>query len=295
MQDRDFQQRFLFDQFPIRGELVHLNQSWQEIISRHSYPEPVQNLLGEMAAAAVLLSATLKFNGSLHLQVRGNGPLSLAVMESTSERTVRGLAHWNDKVENKNFDELVGNATLVVTLENRAGERYQGIVDLNAGSLASALEDYMRRSQQIDTRLWLSAGNSQVSGMILQKMPEFNEVNSDVDYADSWPRITQLADTMQVNELSNLEFSNLLHRLFYEEDVRVFEKLPISFRCHCNSERVRSMLKMLGHAEVMDILKSEESVKVSCEFCNQKYIFDSVDAEELFASEVPAKGNKTRH
>jgi len=295
MQDRDFQQRFLFDHFPIRGELVHLNQSWLEIIKRHSYPESIQNLLGEMAAAAVLLSATLKFNGSLHLQIRGNGPLSLAVMESTSERTVRGLAHWNGDVENCDFDQLVGDATLVVTLESGAGERYQGIVDLSAGSLALALENYMLRSQQIDTRLWLSTGNSQVSGMILQKMPDFNEMIHDEDYADAWPRITQLADTVRRNELSNLDFSNLLHRLFHEEDVRVFEKLPVSFRCHCSRERVRGMLKMLGYAEVSDILQNENKVKVNCEFCNQRYVFDSVDVEELFASDVPAEASTTRH
>lgn len=295
MQDRDFQQRFLFDHFPIRGELVHLNQSWLEIIKRHSYPESIQNLLGEMAAAAVLLSATLKFNGSLHLQIRGNGPLSLAVMESTSERTVRGLAHWNGDVENCDFDQLVGDATLVVTLESGAGERYQGIVDLSAGSLALALENYMLRSQQIDTRLWLSTGNSQVSGMILQKMPDFNEMSHDEDYADAWPRITQLADTVRRNELSNLDFSNLLHRLFHEEDVRVFEKLPVSFRCHCSRERVRGMLKMLGYAEVSDILQNENKVKVNCEFCNQRYVFDSVDVEELFASDVPAEASTTRH
>lgn len=295
MQDRDFNQRFLFDRYPIRGELVHLNQSWQEILKRHSYPEPIQKLLGEMAAAAVLLSATLKFDGALHLQIRGNGPLSMAVMESTSEKTVRGLAHWDDDVENKSFKQLVGDATLVVILESKGGERYQGIVDLSAGSLAIALENYMLRSQQIDTRLWLSSGNDQVSGMILQKMPEFNEMNDDEDYADAWPRITQLADTVQTSELTNLEFSNLLHRLFHEEDVRIFEKLPVSFRCPCSRERVRDMLKMLGHAEVNDILKTEEAVKVSCEFCNHKYVFDSVDVEEVFASEVPSKASETRH
>ena len=295
MQDRDFNQRFLFDQYPIRGELVHLNQSWQEILKRHSYPEPIQKLLGEMAAAAVLLSATLKFDGALHLQIRGNGPLSMAVMESTSEKTVRGLAHWEDDIDNKSFSQLVGDATLVVILESRGGERYQGIVDLKAGSLARALENYMLQSQQIDTRLWLSADNAQVSGMILQKMPEFNESNHDEDYLDAWPRITQLADTVHNSELTNLEFTSLLHRLFHEEDVRVFEKLPVSFRCPCSRERVRDMLKMLGHEEVIDILETEESVKVNCEFCNHKYVFDRVDVEEVFASKVPARTSKTRH
>ena len=287
MQDRDFRQRFLFEQFPIRGELVHLNQSWQEIIKRHSYPESIQNLLGEMAAAAVLLSATLKFEGALHLQIQGNGPLSMAVIESTSERTLRGLARWNEEVENNSFDELVGDATLVVTIENKVGERYQGIVDLSSGNLSLALENYMRRSQQIDTRLWLTTDGSQVSGMILQKMPEFQGVQYLDEDVDAWPRITQLADTMQRAELSNLEFSSLLHRLFHEEDVRIFEKLPVSFRCSCSRERVRDMLKMIGYAEVVDVLKTENRVNVNCEFCNHEYNFDSVDVEEVFAAEVP--------
>lgn len=293
MQDRDFRQRFLFDQFPIRGELVHLNQTWQEIISRHTYPESIQNLLGEMAAAAVLLSATLKFEGALHLQIRGNGPLSMAVIECTSERTLRGLARWNGEVENKSFEELVGDATLVVTIENKAGERYQGIVDLSSGSLSLALENYMHRSQQIDTRLWLTTDGSQVSGMLLQKMPDF-DVTQYAD-EDAWPRITQLADTMQRAELSDLEFTNLLHRLFHEEDVRIFEKLPVSFRCSCSRDRVRSMLKMLGYNEIADVLKTENRVNVHCEFCNHEYNFDRVDVEEVFATQVPPVVPRTMH
>lgn len=295
MQDRDFRQRFLFDQFPVRGELVHLNQSWQEILRRHSYPPSIQNLLGEMAAASVLLSATLKFNGALHLQIRSDGPLSMAVMECTSDRTVRGLAHWQGDVDSASFRELLANATLVVTIESSAHERYQGIVDLSSGDLSSALENYMKLSQQIDTRLWLHADSSQVSGMLMQKMPEMSEHHFQDEDSDAWPRVIQLADTVQASELSGLQFEHLLHRLFHEEDVKVFEKLPISFRCPCSRERVRDMLKMLGHAEVVDIINTENKVKVNCEFCNHKYSFDSVDVEEVFASEIPATSNNTMH
>ena len=295
MQDRDFRQRFLFDQFPIRGELVHLNQSWYEIINRHNYPGPIKVLLGEMAAAAVLLSATLKFNGALHLQIRGNGPLSMALMESTSDRTVRGLAHWNGDVDHMSFKDLVGDATLAVTIESNANERYQGIVDLGCASLSQALENYMQQSQQIDTRLWLAPGASQVSGMILQKMPDFDRLDPRDRDMDAWPRITQLADTVQPGELADLEFGNLLYRLFHEEDVRVFEKLPVSFRCSCSRDRVRGMLKMLGYAEVMDVLNTENRVHVNCEFCNHEYNFDRVDVEEVFAIDVPASSTKTRH
>ena len=294
MQDRDYRQRFLFEQFPIRGELVHLNQSWQEILKRHTYPEPIKNMLGEMAAAAVLLSATLKFEGAFLLQIRGDGPLRMALIESTSEGTIRGLAQWKGDVNGMSFDELLSDATLAVTLDPKGGERYQGIVDLSSGSLSVALENYMIRSQQLDTRLWLTCNGSQASGMLLQKMPDFVLSNVDIEDVDAWSRVTLLANTIKARELSDLEFVEVLHRLFNEEDVRVFEKLPVSFRCSCSVDRVRGMLKMLGHAEVSSVLQTEGHLKVNCEFCNHAYTFDSVDVEEVFAIDVPTRSPQTR-
>lgn len=287
MHDRDSGQRFLFEHLAVRGELVHLNQSWQEILRRHDYPEAVQSVLGEMAAAAVLLSATLKFNGSLIMQIRGNGPLSMAVMEATSERTLRGLAHWQGNVDGMGLPDMVGEGTLVITIDPDNGERYQGIVDLASGDIAQALENYMLRSQQLDTRLWLCSDGSQASGMLLQKMPAHMSAGALTEDDDGWPRVTQLADTVRIQELSQLAFDNLLRRLFHEEDVRVFEKVPVSFRCTCTRDRVREMLRMLGYLEVKSILESENTVDVHCQFCNHFYGFDKVDVEELFATDIP--------
>jgi len=289
MHDRDSRQRFLFEHLSVRGELVHLNQSWQEILKRHDYPASIQQILGDMAAAAVLLSATLKFNGSLIMQIRGSGALSMAVMEATSERTLRGLAQWQGDVENKDFSDLVGKATLVITIDPEVGERYQGIVDLSSGNIAHALEDYMLRSQQLETRLWLCSDGVQASGMLLQKMPAASKMNPLFEDVDAWSRVTHLAGTVQDGELSSLKFIDLLYRLFHEEDVRVFEKAPVSFRCSCTRDRVRDMLRMLGYDEVKSIVEDQSKVDVHCQFCNHYYGFDKVDVEEIFAAGIASE------
>jgi molecular chaperone Hsp33 len=294
MHDRDLHQRFLFDDHPVRGELVHLNQSWQEVLKRHDYPGNIQKILGEMAAAAVLLTATLKFKGSLIMQIQGSGPLALAVMEATSDRTLRGLAQWDGDIVDMDLLAMAGKATLAITIDPDEGERYQGIVDLSCGDIGQALEDYMLRSQQLNTRLWLHADASSASGMLLQKMPEGFSDDMHED-EDAWSRVTQLADTVQPEELSQLPFEELLHRLYHEEDVRIFEKHLVSFRCSCTRERVVDMLRMLGYEEVQSIFDSEPNVGVRCQFCNHYYEFDRVDVEELFATNVATGNPATKH
>jgi len=294
MYDRDVRQRFLFEHFSVRGELVHLNQSWQEILKRDQYPQSVQLLLGDMAAAAVLLSATLKFKGSLIMQIQGNGPLTMAVMEATSANTMRGLAQWQGDVATMDLPDMVADAVLVITVDPDNGERYQGIVDLGAGNIAQALENYMLRSQQLDTRIWLHTDSSQASGMLLQKMPAVPALNILSEDEDGWNRVVTLASTLNVHELADLDFSQLLMRLFHEEDVRIFEKLPVSFRCSCTRDRVVDMLKMLGYAEVKSILEEKQQVDVRCQFCNHYYGFDAVDIEQLFATNVLNKASTTR-
>jgi len=294
MHDRDLHQRFLFDDHPVRGELVHLNQSWQEVLKRHDYPANIQKILGEMAAASVLLAATLKFKGSLIMQIQGSGPLALAVMEATSDRTLRGLAQWEGDIADMDLLAMTGKATLAITIDPDEGERYQGIVDLGCGEIGRALEDYMLRSQQLDTRLWLHADASSASGMLLQKMPEGFSDDMHED-EDAWSRVTQLADTVQPDELSQLPFEELLHRLYHEEDVRVFEKHLVSFLCSCTRERVVDMLRMLGYEEVQSIFDTEPKVGVRCQFCNHYYEFDRVDVEELFATNVATGNPATKH
>lgn len=298
MQDRDVIQRFLFEDLPIRGELVHLDASWQEVLRRHEYPSAVRNLLGEMLTAAVLLSSTLKFEGSLIIQIQGNGPVRLAVAECTSDKTLRGLAQWDGDVENKSFDALIGDSTLVITIDPEVGERYQGVVDCKQGSLATAIEDYMSRSQQIETRIWLTGHVHSTAGMLLQQMPgTVNEygVDDDSETEEAWSRLTHLAATIHNNELLELPFQEILHRLFHEEDVRIFEKQIVSFRCSCTHDRVREMLRMIGLTEVRSIIEEQGKIGVHCQFCNHYYEFDRVDAELLFVSDVSTDLSSSQH
>ena len=298
MSDRDALQRFLFENFPIRGELVHLDASWQEVLGRHEYPEAVRNLLGEMLSAAVLLSSTLKFEGSLIIQLQGKGPVTLAVAECNSQKQMRGLAHWEGDVTDRSFQQMVGEGTLVITIDPVDGERYQGIVDCHQDSFVSAVEDYMSRSQQIETRIWLAATPETTSGMLLQQMPgEVSEYGIDDDSEDNeaWNRISHLASTIHDDELLDLTFEEIIHRLFHEEDVRVFEKQMVSFHCSCTHERVRGMLRMIGQDEVRAILEEQGQIGVRCQFCNHYYEFDAVDAEVIFIDDASSISSKTQH
>jgi len=297
--NKDSLQRFLFEHAAIRGEMVRLNATWQEVLQRHAYPGSVKNLLGEMMAASALLSAMLKFDGSLIIQIQGSGPLTLAVAECTSHRNLRAIANWHDDLAGADtLQQMIGTGSLAITIEPKQGRRYQGIVDVSVGGLVGAIEDYMLRSQQLETKMWLTVGETQVSGMLLQKLPEpedkFRRVLLEED-TDAWNRITTLADTVHDDELSDLPFEQLLRRLFYEEDVRVFETEPVSFRCSCTRDRVRNTLKMLGYQEIISLFEEHQTVRVNCEFCNHLYEFDRVDIEALFASDVKMDGSQVKH
>lgn len=278
--DSDVISRFLFENTNVRGELVHLDATWRAILERHNYPEPVRELLGQAMAAAALLITTIKFNGSLILQIQGDGPVSMIVVQVKSDRTLRGLAHWTDPVLPGPLAQLVGKARLAITLDQGGDrDRYQGIVALEAEeSLARALEDYFVRSEQLATRLWLGANSERAAGMLLQILPGESEDE------DAWNRTGQLADTLSNKELLDLPQREVLRRLFHEEDVRVFEPEPVSFRCTCSRDRIETVLRNLGYAEVQDIIAEQGRVSVDCEFCNQNYQFDPVDVEKLFAA-----------
>jgi len=289
----DTLQRFLFEQAPVRGASVQLGATWQAILERHTYPQPVQDLLGEMMAAVVLLSSTLKMKGKMSLQLQGDGPVKLMMVEGTDGHALRGIAQCDEDVPPE-LPKLIGNGRMLITLEpEESKERYQSIVNMHGQSLAEALEDYLIRSEQLDTRLWLSADNRFAGGLLIQKLPaEWHEHELAL-----WERVFHLSATIKSEEILHLPHKEIIHRLYHEEDVRLFEEEPICFRCSCSRERVANMLRSLGHEEVQDILQEQSIVRVACEFCNQKYEFDSVDAERLFANDIPAdlSNNPTRH
>jgi molecular chaperone Hsp33 len=252
----------------------------------------LRNVLGELMAAGALLAATLKFEGSIILQLQGNGPVKLIVVECTSEKTLRATAKWSgDLADDAGLGALLGAGRFVITLVPGEGRQtYQGVVDIDPAGVAASLEHYMQTSEQLDTRLWLAAGEERVAGLLLQKLPAGEEPDE-----DSWNRATRLAETITEPELLALPARNLLHRLYHQEDIRLFEPRPVSFRCSCSSERVSAMLRMLGYDEVRSILEERDTVEVTCEFCNRAYRYDRVDAEQLFAATHPAPAAPTRH
>lgn len=283
--------RFVFEHAAVRGELVRLDATWQAVLTRHDYPIPVRDLLGETMAASALLAATLKFEGALIMQMQGNGPLTLAVAECSSDFHLRAIAKWREELHGNDLRELLGEGKFVISIDPKTGGQiYQGIVALEGNRVAQVLEHYMLQSEQLDTRLWLAADGEQACGLLLQRLPE-----AESEDPDAWNRALNLAGTLSSAELLKLAPREILRRLFHEEDLRVFDPRPVAFRCSCSRERVGNMLRMLGLSEVHSILAEQGKVDVNCEFCNHHYSFDAVDAEQLFAADVVTHPGNTRH
>ncbi len=290
MRSPDTLQRFVFENNAIRGELVHLDASLKAVLDNHEYPAPVGQLLGEALAAANLLSASIKSHESLILQCRANGPVHMVVAQCSRGHSLRGLARWKGKVSGGDLETLCGEGHVLITIEQgRGGERYQGIVALTGESLADSLEAYFAQSEQLPTRFWLSCDGRAAAGMLLQRLP------GEAEDPDAWNRVSQLASTLTRDELLGLSVQEVRHRLFHEEDVRVFDPRRTIFGCTCSRQTVERVLSSLGRSEIEDILAKEGRIKVGCEFCNRSYTFDAVDAERLLRVDTAAATPSTRH
>jgi len=307
MHDRDSLHRFMFEHFPIRGQLVHLDASWRALIEHRDYPAGIRDALGQGVAASLLLASTIKFEGVLSLQLQGDGPVRLMLVQCTDGLGVRGLARYRDDgVDRIEFGALFGSGTLTVTLENEsAAQRYQGIVPIADGSLADALQLYFENSEQLPTRLWLHADAEGASGMLLQRLPlesslapagavQARAVHA-VDVEDAWRRVQIIGDTLTPEELRTLSDREILHRLFNEDDVRLYEPSPVYFRCRCSRERVAGMLQGIGEQEIRSLIAERGEVEVSCDFCNRAYTFDAVDAAQLLNAGVATDRGSSVH
>jgi len=293
----DFSQRFIFDNSDVRGELVSLEASYAEVLAKHPYPEPVAQLLGEFMAAAALLVGTLKFDGLLILQARSDGPVPLLMIECSSEREIRGLARYDaaDIKPTDTLPDLMPQGTLAMTIDPTNGQRYQGIVGLDGADLSECFSNYFALSEQLGTRFWLRADGKRVRGLLLQQLPR--ELQKDDDDRDaSWQHITALASTLKTEELLSLDNETVLHRLYHEDPVRLFDVQPLQFRCSCSRERSARALISLGHEDA-ELLLSEHggTVEIDCQFCNQRYLFDSTDVAQLFAGAGVDSPSDTRH
>jgi len=279
----DSLQRFTFDKSHVRGELVGLKKTLADIMSRQSYPEHVNALLGQLLAAAALLSATVKINGLLTLQVQGNGPLKLLQAETTHDGKLRGIARL-DSEQDLDVGNLLGkDGRLIITIDPDEGRRYQGIVALEGDDLAASLEGYFKQSEQLATRLWLSCEDGVAAGFLLQELPKLGELQEEMEVdEDAWVRLTHLASTVRNDELLHLENDQLLHRLYHEELVRTYDEEPLKFSCSCSKERLSVALDQMGYEECQEIINEQSKIRADCQFCGQHYSFDQSDINGLF-------------
>ncbi|MDO9104503.1 MAG: Hsp33 family molecular chaperone HslO [Methylovulum sp.] len=286
---QDVLHRFLFEELGVRGEWVQLSESWQTAKQHQQGPEAIQQILGQALAAVVMLSATIKFKGSMILQVQGDGDIKTLVAQSTHDRKIRGLVRSHTQTASGPGHAVFGNGRLVLTIEPDNADPYQGIVGLEGDHLATALESYFAQSEQLKTRLWLFADATHAAGLLLQELPAQAHAEED------WERLSILADTVTEQELLALDCEALLYRLFNQEKVRLFDAEPISFQCTCSQSRIERTLKAMGRAELEDILREQPHIEVICEFCGARYVFDPVDIASLLNQGGITLDSQTRH
>ena len=303
--------RFFLENLNIRGEWVSLKKSWQEIQDSADYPTPVRRVLGEALAAVSLLAESLKFDGSLTLQIRGTHPVTMLVVQASSEGDIRGIAKWQGDVpDTATFSELFGAGTIVISVENKPksganqGEQYQSLASLEGDSLATCLKEYFAQSEQLETQLWLAVSDDTVAGLMLQSVPndDKNKAHANVDQIDqqnNWDHASILADSLSEDELLGLDVKTLLHRLYHEEDLRLYDAKSLRFKCSCSQRKIEQMIYALGETDANALLEEQGSISVDCEFCNKHYELDKIDVAKLFSGgmmpDLEAEKSKTVH
>jgi len=292
---RDAITRFVFEQAPVRGALVTLDAASRAILDCHPYPPALRRVLAELLAASTLLASTLKFTGSLIVQLQGSGPVRLLVVECNDALELRATAQW-DVPSTSAFGpdatlaELAGGAAqgrLVITLDPKGnGTIYQGIVTLETASIAGLIEHYLATSEQLASRLVLATDAGRAAGLLLQRLPGAS-ASEESRPDDTWTRASErLARIDPVTLLAPGTAAALLAESFPHDDVRVFREKSVNFRCSCSRERVERALRIAGKAEIESILAERGDVVVTCEFCNRDYAFAQGEALALFASQV---------
>lgn len=270
---------FVFDKLPVRGALVQLAASWERMQAGHAYPPPVLEVLGNAAAAGVMISHSLKIDGHTTLQISGNGPLSMLVMQCTSKLEIRGTARAAEVTPGIAYRELLGDAHCAITVDGEDMERpYQGIVAIEGNSLAQSLEAYYERSAQVATHLSLQCNAGVAGGLMLQRMPEGGTLDD-----DDWRRLGLLAATLRAGDLADGIDTGLLSQLFAGDDLRVFKSRGALFRCRCSQRRVEDVLRMLGPDEAAEAVDADGRLEISCEYCGRVRRFNAADLQQLFA------------
>jgi molecular chaperone Hsp33 len=277
--NKDTLYRYLFENADVRGELVQLADAYQSVVNAHEYPQVLRRFLGELMAATSLLTATLKFSGDIAVQVQGNGPVSLAVINGNNHQQLRGVARWDGELaDDASLGDLFGQGYIVITLTPDEGERYQGVVALDKPTLAECIQDYFQQSEQLPTGIWLFADGERAAGIFLQVLP------SEEDHNAEYEHLTTLTATIKQEELLQLPAEEVLHRLYHEEEVRLFDPVEVSFKCTCSRERSAAAIRSIEKTEILEIMAEQGQIEMGCEYCNSQYRFDAIDIEALYAN-----------
>ncbi len=278
---QDLLHRYLFDNLDVRGELVQIDNAYNEMIAKHNYPEPVKALLGELLVATCLLTATLKFEGEIAVQLQGDGPVKYAVINGDDQQNMRGIARLQHEVTGSTVKELIGQGYMVITITPTQGERYQGIVPLEHDTLSECIESYFEQSEQLKTRLWFATdtkeGTAKACGLFLQVLP-VDKQKSIEDFA----HLEALSNTIKDEELLELDANTILTRLYHEDNPRVFDPQPIQFKCGCNREKTMTALVNVGQQALLNDVEKNGEIKISCHYCLKDYVFNEQDIKSIF-------------
>lgn len=274
-------QTFLFEDLEIRGALVRLEETWQQVLAQHHYPQALRQLLGEGVAATVLLATGLKGHPRVSLQLQGDGRVKLLLVQCSSELEVRGMAQIGDVQED---GPLLGEGRLAVNLDTgENGQQFQGIVPLVGPDLHACLEAYFAQSEQLPTRLYLFSDDAHASGLLLQALPGAGE------QAEDFETVAALANTVKAVEMTEKPAANLLEQVFADYTLRLFRPHPVTHDCRCTPEYLARIVRMLGAAEIEDLLRERGHVELTCEFCNRAFRYDDGQIEAIFAGQAPSQ------
>jgi molecular chaperone Hsp33 len=274
-------QNFLLEGLGIRGAIVRLEETWRQVLARHHYPDDLCQLLGESLAATVLLTTGLKGAPKVSLQLQGEGPVTLLLIQCSSELKVRGMAQWRDASKD---EPLLGQGRLTVTLDTAEdGTCYQGVVPLVSADLDACLEEYFRQSEQLPTRLTLRSTEQRVAGLLLQAVP------GDDPPDDAFDTAAALAATVSAAELSGLTAKELLPKLFHDYDIRLFKARPVTHDCRCTPSHLAGVVRMLGADELASLIEETGKVELTCEFCSHAFHYDAADVDAILGGATPGQ------
>lgn len=278
MKETDILQRFIFEKADIRGEIVHLENTYKTIINQHDYPNIIAQLVGEALVSCILLAGSIKFQGELTLQFRGDSRLPLLIIQCNNQLVVRGYAKYKDNLPEDDYRNAFLEGKMVLTINQyNSINAYQSIVPLTSASMSENLIDYFAKSEQIPTNVFIAINNNRAAGMLLQAVP--GKLTNQEEF---WEYAQTIGQTLTEDELLNLDNANILHRLYHETEVRLFPSRKVRFGCKCTKEKMKSVLTILGKEDLEQIIQERGEVRINCEFCNKDHIFDSIDIAMLF-------------